>query len=76
MRRAFDSILSGAVAAAECAAALASKTGEFGVLSFEDGLPIAPQWRILDDVVSWNGLLHRCGVKSVVTCVLEVVVGL
>ncbi|GLC40449.1 hypothetical protein PLESTB_001347100 [Pleodorina starrii] len=51
MRRAFDSILNGAVAAQERAASVASTTGEFEVLSFENGLPSAPRWRILDDVI-------------------------
>ncbi|KXZ45347.1 hypothetical protein GPECTOR_56g444 [Gonium pectorale] len=54
MRRAFDSILSGAVAARERAAALAATpgaSGDFDVLSFEQGLPTAPRWRILDDVI-------------------------
>ncbi len=58
MRRAFDAILSGAVAAQERAAALVAQAGSlqpgeaFDVISFENGLPIAPRWRILDDVVS------------------------
>lgn len=54
MRRAFDSILSGAVAAQERAAAIAAAaggSGEYLMMSFESGLPTVPRWRILDDVV-------------------------
>ncbi|KAG2449053.1 hypothetical protein HYH02_005802 [Chlamydomonas schloesseri] len=54
MRRSFDSILSGAVAAREAAARVAASVGpggEFEVLNFEMGLPVAPRWRILDDVI-------------------------
>ncbi|EFJ43483.1 hypothetical protein VOLCADRAFT_106809 [Volvox carteri f. nagariensis] len=51
MRRAFDSILSGAVAAQERVAEQAARLGEFEVLSFENGLPSTPRWRILDDVI-------------------------
>lgn len=75
MRRAFDAILSGAVAAQERAAALVAQAGSlqpgdaFDVISFENGLPIAPRWRILDDVVSfraealgnWDAVLPSVG---------------
>ncbi|GFR39894.1 hypothetical protein Agub_g399 [Astrephomene gubernaculifera] len=57
LRRAFDSIISGAAAAQERAAAAVAAAGrpgapvEFEVLSFEEGLPAAPRWRVLDDVI-------------------------
>ncbi|PNH07226.1 hypothetical protein TSOC_006318 [Tetrabaena socialis] len=54
MRRAFDTILSGAVALKEramAAAAAPSAAGDYEVLSFERGVPQTPRWRILDDVI-------------------------
>jgi hypothetical protein len=62
MRKAFDTILSGAVAAKERAAQLvasaAATGGEFEVLDFTRGLPGAPRWRVMDDVVCRSGCLY------------------
>ncbi|KAG2495581.1 hypothetical protein HYH03_006181 [Edaphochlamys debaryana] len=73
MRRAFDSILGGAVAARERAAAVAASVGpggDFEMLSFEKGL-MGPRWRVLDDVIMGgrsqsNGVTWDAGEQAAV----------